>query len=280
MLNKHFLYISDCCIWCWFMTTPESAIFMWFNTTMAANEDCLFNPCTGKGALQTLKFVAVQKIIATSKAKRDELHKSITSEEIVAHKSCYCSYTSKSRNNESQKRKSLQVEPGTSNRLLKSQKKSDFIFKRDCILCGCECKPKDKKNPGRWVPVKQCRTVDRGSNITFKQQSENICDERQDQWSNEVMVRLCGIIDLHAADAQYHVPCYNRFCAIPVKPITMEPDEEALRSVITVMTDNMTETWTTSEFYLQYTAASGVLSKRQFISTVTNFLVEIWSSFT
>ena len=41
----------------------------------AEDRECLFSPCNGQGALHTFKTVAVQKIVATSKAKRDELYK-------------------------------------------------------------------------------------------------------------------------------------------------------------------------------------------------------------
>ena len=48
----------------------------------------------------------------------------------------------------------------TSKMLLKSQC-TDFVFKRDCLLCGKERKSKYIKNPHRRVQVKQCTTVDR-----------------------------------------------------------------------------------------------------------------------
>ena len=51
---------------------------------------------------------------------------------------------------------------------------------------------------------------------------------------NEVAARVSGAIDLHAAEAQYHAPCYNR------PPIT-EPLEEALRSVLSMMAESATE---------------------------------------
>lgn len=151
----------------------------------AADDKCLFSPCSGKGKLQTFKSVAVQKIISTSKTERDELFTTLSSSEILAHKSCYCSYTSKSRNAEQKKRKGALPHTGASKRMLKSHC-GDFQFKRDCLFCGKECLPKDPKNPGRWVPVRQCTTVDRGGGISFKQQIENTCDERQDQWAQEV----------------------------------------------------------------------------------------------
>ena len=87
--------------------------------------------------------------------------------------------------------------------MLKSQC-SDFVFKLDCLLCGIVCKMKDSKNPHRWVEVRQCKTVNMGSAVTSKQQLENLYDEREDRWGNEVAARLSGVIDLHAADAQYH----------------------------------------------------------------------------
>ena len=104
--------------------------------------------------------------------------------------------------------------------------------------------------------VKQCKTVDRDSAITFKQQLENLCDERQDQWANEVAVRLSGLIDLHAADAQYHVHCYNIFHKVPVTltPI-MVSEEKALSSIISMMAENIT-------------SASGTLSRKQVVSNV------------
>ena len=134
----------------------------------AEDRECLFSPCkcNDQGALQTFKTVAVQKIVA----KRDELYNTLSETEICfAHKSCYCKYTSKSRNNEQKKRKDALAHTVVSKRLLKSQC-SYFAFKRDCLLCGNVCKMKDNNHPHRWVQVRQCKTVNRGSAITFKQQ--------------------------------------------------------------------------------------------------------------
>ena len=135
----------------------------------AEDRECFFSPCNNQGALQTFKTVAAQKIVATSKAKRDELYKTLSETEILfAHKSCYCKYTSKSRNNEQKKRKDALAHTVVFKRLLKSQC-SDFVFKRDCLLCGNVCKMKDGNNPHRWVQqVRQCKTVNRCSAITFK----------------------------------------------------------------------------------------------------------------
>ena len=37
------------------------------------------------------------------------------------------------------------------------------------------------------------------------------------------------------------------------------------------MAENMTETWTISELYSMYLAASGTVSRRQFVSSITNY---------
>ena len=89
--------------------------------------------------------------------------------------------------------------------------------------------------------------MNRDSAITFKQQLENLCDEREDLWGNEVTARLSGIIDLHAADAQYHVPSYNRFRFVSVtRPSITDCLEEALRSVLSIMAENANESRPTS----------------------------------
>ena len=175
--------------------------------------------------------MAVQKIVATSKVKHDKLYRILSRSDILAHKSCYCSYTAMSKNNKEGTRKSTLTTTAISKRLLKSHC-SDFVLKRDCLLCGNECKPKDSKNPHRWVQVRQCASINRVSDITFKQHLEHICDERQDQLANEVAAQLSGVIDLPAADEQHHIPCYNNVRVVPVsRPSMMAPEVEAMGSV-------------------------------------------------
>ena len=238
---------------------------------MEQNTDiCFFSPCNSSDKLQTFKSVAIQTISDRSREIQDELYRKLNGKEsISAHKSCYCSYTSKIKQVKSRKRKSVPDDEPL-NRMLKSECSKEYVFKRDCLLCGDECKPKDSKNPHRWVPVRQCSTVDRDCGITFKEQLINICKARDDQWSQEVMVRLSGVIDLPAADAQYHKPCYDRFRIIPMKTLCSVPSEEALQKVISMMNMNANDTWTTSELYSMYLAEAGELSKRQFISNISN----------
>ena len=114
---------------------------------------------------------------------------------------------------------------------------------------------KDSNNSHRWVQVRQCKTVSRSSAVTFKQQLENLCDERKDLWGNEVTAKLSRVVDLRAADAHYHVPSYNRFRIVSVtRPSITKTLEEAVRSVLSIMAENATESWTTSELYVMYVA--------------------------
>ncbi|KAG1713921.1 hypothetical protein GQR58_001992 [Nymphon striatum] len=51
----------------------------------------------------------------------------------------------------------------------------------------------------------------------------------------------------------------------------MAPVEDVLRSVVTTMSENMVETWTTTELYSMYIAASGIVTRRQFLSSITDY---------
>ena len=106
----------------WFYTYPQAVTLI----MSAEGEKCLLSQCHASGALQTFKTVAVQKIVATSKVKHDELYKTLSGSYILAHKSCCCSYTSRSRKNEQGKKTSTLTDTGVPKRLLKSQC-SDFV---------------------------------------------------------------------------------------------------------------------------------------------------------
>lgn len=42
------------------------------------------------------------------------------------------------------------------------------------------------------------------------------CDEHQNDWAVVVKLRVNGVMDLLAADAQYHTKCYNDFRKVPI----------------------------------------------------------------
>ena len=237
-------------------------------------ETCLFSPCNGKGLLTSFKAKAVSKIVASSKDKDDGMYNSLLLD-VQAHTSCYCNYTSKSRYCKFAKRNSAAESWDAGGKRQLKPNARDFVFKRDCLLCGQVCVPKDHKNPHRWVRVNQCRTVDRGDGVlTFREQLEYTCKERGDGWSSEVSLRLSGVSgDLHASDAQNHAHCYNKFrkTATAMSRQPCKPEEEALRAIVDNVNDNKTSTWTTSDLYELYVSASGTLSKKQMITNITKY---------
>ena len=178
-------------------------------------ETCFFQPsdCNKNGKCQSFKVNAVFKIAERSKEKGDDYHKllnerlSVEGNDIVvfAHKSWYCTYTSATRHDQRAKKRKLD---GVPSRTLKSNTQ-EFALNRDCLLCGEQCKAKDKKHSNRWERVIQCRTVEKGvGNRTFQETLESVCKERNDDWSKKVSLRLAGVKgDLHASDAQYHKRC-------------------------------------------------------------------------
>ena len=132
------------------------------------------------------------------------------------------------------------------------------MFKRDCLFCGERYDPKDPKNPQIWVPVNQCVIENRPGQPSFKQVILDICDERQDDWSRMVAVRVNGAqTDLTAADAQYHTHCYNKFRKVPKDSTKAESCktcvDESLKSVINYMKYDMCATWTVVELHGIYT---------------------------
>ena len=64
-------------------------------------------------------------------------------------------------------------------------------------------------------PIKAflCRTSDRGKgNLSFKDVILQVCEQRQDEWGENVSLRVNGAItDLHSADGRYHDDCRKNF---------------------------------------------------------------------
>ena len=113
-----------------------------------------------KNDLNKYKEHGIKKIISCSKDKGDNIHVKLENilncadqeSMIWSHNSCYCSYTSTSRNTpvKTKKRKSSCPPPGE--RLLKSQvpEFSREDFKTKCFLCAKVCEPRNPKNPKIW----------------------------------------------------------------------------------------------------------------------------------
>lgn len=249
---------------------------------------CIFEPCHGKKKeLKTCGIAGIRTLIQRSQERDDALH--VQLEDVLAsdgdkasvtcHKSCYSSYTSVSRNDSGNKRKSdLGLSDEPPQRISRSQV-SDFVFKRDCLFCGEICVPKDPKNSHQWVPVSQCETEARPGQDTFKHAILDMCDARQDDWSRMVEVRINGAqIDLPAADRRYHTHCYNKFRKVPIDSRQSESCkpcvDESLRFVINHMNRNMCETWTVADLHTVYIQNDGHLTRKQMLVHLTEYFGE------
>ena len=171
---------------------------------MASAIECLFSPCPVTNTdLQKFKETGIKTIISCSKIKGEKIHERLehilNSEDhetiIWSHKSCYCTYSSKSRNTTQKSKKRKSSCPPVGERVTKSQVPafSREDFKTKCFLCTKECKRKDPKNPQRWKKIQWsvCEKESKNPHDTgFKERILDICDIRQDDWSNEVFLHM------------------------------------------------------------------------------------------
>ena len=202
---------------------------------------------------------------------------------IWSHKSCYCSYTSNSRNTPVKTKKRKSSCPPAGERLLKSQvpEFSREDFKTKCFLCAMVCEPKNPKNPKTWRQWSCCEKESKQSNgISFKDTILDYCDRRQDDWSKQVFVRLQGVAtSLPAYDGRYHKDCYNTFRYLPknsVNAITSKVlIDKSTKAVVNHLNSNeFPATWTISELYKVYVEASGDLSKKQMLNKLSEHFGE------
>ena len=97
----------------------------------------------------------------------------------------------------------------------------------------------------------------------------NICSERNDEWSNEVRVRIEeAISDLHAAEARYHVDCYSRFVSnrfLTGKRIKFQPEKSkqggdtGLTYLIDLLERDKLHIWNSLELFREYQSHGGEL---------------------
>ncbi len=67
------------------------------------------------------------------------------------------------------------------------------------------------KHPDRWDRVEQYKRKGVKHAPPFKPVLMQYCYDRNDMWSREVAMHCHGVHDLAAAEAQYHLRCYDEF---------------------------------------------------------------------
>lgn len=249
---------------------------------------CLISICSRSGQLQTVKLQGLKKLAECANQRTDNktfkrvqaiLDKDGEQSQIDVHKQCYCTYTSKHhvkrhlskrKKNEQESQDSDEI-PAT--RVRRSQT-LEFDFKRQCLFCGNVCMPQDRKHPDRWDRVVQCERIGLKDAQPFKSAVLQYCSQRNDAWGREVAVRCHGVHDLAAAEAQYHIRCYNDFRKIP-KYVDQTPliADEAMKGLIEEMhSQRNVSMWTSIELHEKYATNGGQLTRRQlFTKLVTHF---------
>lgn len=163
---------------------------------------CIFHSkygCNKRNACQTNRDrdrIAQIKLI--SKQRGDSIHAILVDCEsqqtaINYHKTCVSRYQLNSDT-------PMKTEPCKSPK--KKRSSADFAFQEHCIFCGEKCEiTKDAKNPNRWRHAYRGRsTVSASDSKSFGAYLLETCDARDDNWGDDVKVRLQGAVsDLNAA---------------------------------------------------------------------------------
>ena len=145
-----------------------------------------------------------------------------------------------------------------------------FNFREHCLFCGLQCLvDRDERNPSRWKEAYLCRTADRGGRMSFKEVILLRCNERNDEWSREVSLRVhSAISDLHAADARYHKQCRSQFFSNDPQKIKHDVVDDALHKLTKEMLQNETTIWNSVECYRRYQELGGTKLQRRNLTQV------------
>jgi len=260
----------------------------------ADSANCIFKDkynCDDQPCIQNKGLSRVHSIISASLAYEDDLHIALTQKlsetkdlTINYHKNCVSRYTSKS--NTKHGKKSTEVRLPPPKRLRHSFAPFDFFTQ--CLYCSDNCVlEKDRKHPDRWKPAYLCRSTlsKRGEEmVSYKQNILDKCSERDDQWAQDVRLRIDGAVsDLHAAEARYHQYCMATFFNnrsypghknVAINPSTPGNDtnqnQQALASTIDALSNEKDKLWNSIEVFEMYQCHGGnELSRAQLVSKVS-----------
>ena len=190
------------------------------------------------------------------------------------HKDCISSYTSKHH------LKRLAAEsiidhsnPSIQPKKLRSQTK-EFNFKEQCMFCEEVCKMEDSRHPyPKKNPVAKVSN-NCTQNHSFKDTVLQICEDRNDDWSNKVKFRILSLVsDLNAASAQYHKLCYLKF-----KTLTKEnhkndgKNQEAFGKICQGLSDKKNKFWSSAEVEEMYKSFGGtVMSRKSLVRNIVQY---------
>ncbi len=254
---------------------------------------CCIPTCFKSGQLKTFKLQGVKRLLECVTERHDNetqsrvqaiLDSQGEQASVEVHKNCYCSFTSKDNIKKcvAKKRKSGSLDLDEARipaaRRIRRSPIIEFNFKKQCLFCAEECKPFNDRHPDRWDRVVQCERKGVKGAPAFKPIILQYCEDQNDAWSREVSLRCHGVHDLAAAEAQYHVCCYDEFRKIPVKiDQTLPIDDRAMKILVNEMYDNRSLcTWTSIELHEKYVSYGGQLTRKQmFTKLITHMGDEV-----
>lgn len=162
---------------------------------------CVICNKSGSQGMVTVTKKGLETIITASKQRDDNKWQNLTNAcGVFVHKQCRKEYT-----HPTNLLKVKSNAPSTSKILLRSTISKGFDFKKHCFVCDEYINIQAIKKYKRNIEFRQVCTIE------FKNKVINRCMERNDKLGLEVFNKINNEIDLVAAEAMYHVNCFNKF---------------------------------------------------------------------
>ncbi|CAK1580968.1 unnamed protein product [Parnassius mnemosyne] len=154
----------------------------------------------------------------------------------VVHNTCRRQYVRSDSIKRFLREQALSEQPSTSRGVSSLRSgQSQFDFKTKCFFCTEE----HDEEAERKKPYSKRRTIIKVRTTTFHNSVLLRGQERNDEWGNDVVRRICTVGDLHAVDAIYHVDCYKKFtlATLPSKRKAGRPIDEGISEAMNEIYD-------------------------------------------
>ena len=127
-----------------------------------------------------------------------------------------------------------------------------------------------------WDKVIQCERNGVKNSPSFKVSVLQNCDNRNYAWSRKVGMCCHGVHDLAAAEAQFHIRCYDEFRKIPmIADQTSMVDDEAMQVIFYEMySKRKLCTLTSIELHDIYAGHGGQLTRKQMFEKLVTHLAD------
>ena len=125
------------------------------------------------------------------------------------------------------------------------------LIKQWELKCYNICTDHETRHPSRWRQVIKCRTVKRKPEKSLKDVILALCDQRNDEWSNDVKQRVqSAVSDLYAANVRYHKSCIAEFGYISTSGKNKQEDhDQEFRDILTIMEQKKSTIYNFIEIY-------------------------------